>query len=266
MNQKLAKPNQSVVKTLRIVEILSKAKGPVRLSDIAREVELGTSTTLRMLNTLVECGYAWQEEGGARGYALTMRFFQIGQRVASNFTMRDLVHPYLQRLAQETGEAGTFACVMQGKVHYLDVVEGSPDNHIVIRQQVGGSAYMHCTGSGKLFLSQYSEEEFARFTAQPLPRLTQHTVTDPEGLVRELDLTRQRGYAVDDEEYEIGMRCIAAPIRGADGRIVGAISLSGPLPRMSSDRIKSRLLPSLCACAERITALMNGEARAEDTP
>lgn len=258
VTQKLSKINQSVVKTLRIVEILSDAKAPVRLTDLAREVGLTPSTTLRMVNTLVACGYAWQEEGGTQGYALTTRFAQVGQKIAANFSMMDLVHPRLLRLSRETGEAGTFARTMQGKVRYLDVVEGSNNNHIVIRQQIGGSAYMHCTGSGKLFLCQYSPEEFERFLNEPLPALTPHTITERAVLEQELEVTRQRGYALDDEEYEIGMRCVAAPIQNAAGRTVGVISLSGPVSRMSMDRIERELLPALRACAEQITCQMNG--------
>lgn len=258
MTQRLAKLNQSVVKTMRIVEILAESKSPVRLIDLSNEVGLSPSTTFRMLNTLVECGYARQEESGSQGYALTMRFFDIGQKIMSNFSLRDLIHPFLTQLCSETGEAGCCACNVQGRVHYIDVVEGSIANHIVIRQQIGSSAHMHCTGSGKLFLSQYTKAEFDEFVSSPLPALTPRTITDPKDLEYELEITRRNGYAIDDEECEVGMRCIAKPVYNNDQRIVAVISLSGPVSRMSKARIEMELLPALSACTEQIMTAYQG--------
>lgn len=227
MAQKMSKTNQSVEKTMRIVEILARANSPMRLSDIARDAEMPASTTLRMVNTLVECGYAYQEENGSQGYGLTMRFFKIGQQVASHFSIRDLAHPYLVSLAQEAGESCCLAILDHDEVRYLDVVE-SAKNHVMIRQRVGGSAPLHCTGSGKLFLCQYPPEKLAAFASKGLRRLTPHTLTSAEELEYELRVTRERGYAVDNEECEIGMSCLAEPIYDINHKIIAVISLSGP--------------------------------------
>ena len=130
MAQKMSKTNQSVEKTMRIVEILARANSPMRLSDIARDAEMPASTTLRMVNTLVECGYAYQEENGSQGYGLTRRFFKIGQQVASHFSIRDLAHPYLVSLAQEAGESCCLAILDHDEVRYLDVVESAKNSNI----------------------------------------------------------------------------------------------------------------------------------------
>ena len=257
MAQKMSKTNQSVEKTMRIVGILARANSPMRLSDIARDAEIPASTTLRMVNTLVECGYAYQEENGSQGYGLTMRFFKIGQQVASHFSIRDLAHPYLVSLAQEAGESCCLAILDHDEVRYLDVVE-SAKNHVMIRQRVGGSAPLHCTGSGKLFLCQYPPEKLAAFASKGLRRLTPHTLTSAEELEYELRITRERGYAVDNEECEIGMFCLAEPIYDINHKIIAAISLSGPISRMTNMRIDLELIPSLRRATKLITEKING--------
>ena len=242
---------------MRIVEILARANSPMRLSDIARDAEMPASTTLRMVNTLVECGYAYQEENGSQGYGLTMRFFKIGQQVASHFSIRDLAHPYLVSLAQEAGESCCLAILDHDEVRYLDVVE-SAKNHVMIRQRVGGSAPLHGTGSGKLFLCQYPPEKLAAFASKGLRRLTPHTLTSTEELEYELRVTRERGYAVDNEECEIGMSCLAEPIYDINHKIIAAISLSGPISRMTNMRIDLELIPSLRRATKLITEKING--------
>ena len=257
MAQKMSKTNQSVEKTIRIIEILAKSNAPMRLSDIARLAGLPASTTLRMVNTLVECGYAYQEENGAQGYSLTMRFFKIGQMVASNFSIRDLAHAYLLSLSQDTGESCCLAINDHDEVRYLDVVE-SIKNHVMIRQRIGGTAPMHCTGSGKLFLCQYTPEQFSAFIARGLPRLTPHTLITAEALQYELKITMERGYAIDNEECEIGMFCLAAPVYDINQKIIAAVSLSGPISRMTNMRNELELIPRLRQCTSQIMNKING--------
>lgn len=253
----MSKTNQSVEKTMRIVEILAKANSPMRLSDIARDAEIPASTTLRMVNTLVECGYAYQEENGSQGYGLTMRFFKIGQMVASHFSIRDLAHAYLLSLAQDTGESCCLSILDHDEVRYLDVVE-SAKNHVMIRQRVGGTAPLHCTGSGKLFLCQYPPEKLSAFINGGLRRLTPHTLISAEELEYELKISLERGYTVDNEECEIGMFCLAAPIYDIDHKIIAAVSLSGPISRMTNMRIELELIPRLLQAAKQITEKING--------
>ncbi|MEG0900644.1 MAG: IclR family transcriptional regulator, partial [Clostridia bacterium] len=157
-------------KTIRIIETLANAMEPLRLSQIAISVDMPPSTVLRMLATLVECGYAYQEDSDMKRYGLTMRFTQIGQKIADHFSIRG------------TGESGCLAIEDRGQVRYLDVVEAT-QSLITIRQRVGGSAPMHATGSGKLFLAQYSEERLEAFVEQyALKALTPHTIGTLEEL------------------------------------------------------------------------------------
>ncbi len=257
---KLTKGNQSVEKTLRIIEVMADtAGGPLRLSDIAQEVDLPDSTVLRMLNTLVNMGYAYQEEGYLRRYGLTMKFLSVGQKAADHLSLRDIIHPYLAEMSAQTGETCCAAHLRGDRLVYIDVVTPSSGSALTIRQQIGGTAYLHCTGSGKMFLAQYTPEELDRLIRDTgLPALTPHTITDRNELVYELDKCRKNGYAVDDEEVEIGMRCLGAAVLDISGRAAAAICMSGPVSRMSRYRCEQELAPLLRRTAARITAAITG--------
>lgn len=250
--------NHSVEKTLKIIEALAQASTPLRLSELSKMVSMPASTVLRMAKTLVSMGYAYQEEEEPCRYGLTMRFLKIGQMAAAHFSIRDIAHPYLGQISQVTGESCCLAIEDHHKVRYIDVIEGR-GNMITIRQQVGHSGKMHCTGSGKLFLMQYTEEELDRYIEDAgLLSLTPHTITTKKDLQYELKECQERGYAIDDEECEIGMRCIAVPVYDVMDRVCAAISISGPISRMSKLLYETEFAPLLCSMADKVTKKITG--------
>ena len=254
MAAKLSKSNLSLEKALKIIETLADSLGPMRLSRIANDVDMPASTVLRMLNTLVECGYVYQEDEEQKRYGLTMRIVQLGQKVMERFSIRDVARPYLEQLVQQSKESCCLAVEENNNARYVDVIEGT-HNLITIRQRVGGSAPMHCTGSGKLILSQYSKQTLKDFFENnQLPRLTPHTIATYEEMEFELEKIGKNGYAIDDEECEIGVRCIAAPIYDYQQKIVAVVSLSGPISRMTNLRMEKELIPLVCECARQISA------------
>lgn len=251
---KLAKTNQSVEKTLQIVEVMAGARDALRLSDIAKEVDMPASTTLRMVNTLVEHGYAYQNPDTLR-YRLTLRFAQIGSQINAQFSIRDIVHPYLRKLSAQFDESSCLAVEEDMEVIYLDVADG-PDGMLKITQRIGKRAPMHSTGVGKLMLTQYTPEKLQTLAqTKGLTGLTPHTATSLAALQAELNATRDRGYALDDEECELGARCVAAPIYNHRGKVIAAISVSGPISRMTLKRIEE-IAPSLLETTREISALM----------
>ncbi len=252
--EKLTKTNQSVEKTLQIIETMASAREPLRLAEIAQQVQMPASTTLRMINTLVQQGYAYQEPNTLR-YGLTLRFTQIGSQVSAQLSIRDIAHPILVKLSKDFKESACLAIEEDMEVIYIDVVDG-PDGMLKITQRIGKRAPMHSTGVGKLMLTQYSPEKLARLLERKgLARLTPNTVSTMEDLQKEMELIRQRGYALDDEECELGARCLAAPVRNFEGKIVAAISLSGPISRMNLKRI-TEVAPSLMEAANEIARVL----------
>ncbi len=254
MAQKLSKANQSVEKTLQIIEVLANDREPLRLAEISKRVEMPASTVLRMVNTLVEHGYAYQDAQSLR-YGLTLRFAQIGHMISSQLRIRDVVHPYLTELSRVTGESTCLAIEEDMEVIYIDVVDGA-DGMLKIMQRIGKRAPLHSTGVGKLMLINYPPERLDLLAQEKgLSPLTSHTLTTIQELERELDMIQKQGYAVDDEECELGARCVAAPIYDYENHIVAAISVSGPISRITRKRVLE-LAPMVVGAADKISELM----------
>jgi IclR family KDG regulon transcriptional repressor len=144
--------------------------------------------------------------------------------------LRDQAKPFLRQLVERTGECSHLAILAQGQALYIDQVE-SPSS-LRVTTGVGTLAPLHCTALGKVMLA---------FSHEPLPEempvFTPRTISDRETLRAHLDQTRRQGYAIDDEEYEYGVRCVAAPVFDFRGKVVGAIGISGPAGRIGLDRL-----------------------------
>ncbi len=213
-----------------------------------------SSTVLRMLNSLIEHGYAYQEEKSLR-YGLSLRFAQIGNMMLEHFDIREIVHPVLVKLVQQSGETACLSVEQDMRVVYLDVVE-NPNGMMKIRQAVGKSALMHATGSGKLMLAQYSPEKLEKYVARRgLPSLTSYTITNLLTLEKALDSVRKQGFALDDQECEIGVRCFSMPLFGFQKKLIGTISVSGPIYRMSYeyiDEVRTMLQQAISSIDEKL--------------
>ncbi len=237
IRQKAVKKNQSVGKVLQIIEIMAQGKGPMRLQDIAASLGLPPSTVLRFLNTLMENGYVHQDDDSLK-YMLTMKFSLIGDQVSSQYSFRDVIHPYLLSLSEECQESACLAVEQEMTAVYVDVVDG-PENTLRTLQRIGKTAPLHSTGVGKILMLNYDRDRLDRLVDEKgLAPLTQHTITDRQELVRELDRVRKQDYALDNEECEQGVRCVAAPIRDYSGRVIASISVTGPSSRMNRDRME----------------------------
>ncbi|MBN1685195.1 MAG: IclR family transcriptional regulator [Spirochaetales bacterium] len=230
------KRNQSIAKALQIIETMADAPGPLRLQEIGDTLNLPASTVLRFLKTLTDNGYAGQNPDTLQ-YFLTLKFCRIGDRVKSQVKIRDLVRPHIVRLSQELGESTSLAVEQDQLVVYIDVVDG-PDHILQSLQRIGKIAPMSATGVGKVLLIDKSNADIdSLIKSRGLPRLTDKTIVSKSKLLRELQSIRERGFAVDDEECEAGVRCVAAPLRDHTTRVVAAISTSMPTGRLPKKRV-----------------------------
>lgn len=236
--------NHSAKKLLMIIEYLADKTGPARLMDIAKDLGMNPSTVLRFLTTLVESGYAKQESDTAR-YALTYKICTLGSKVNSNIGIGDVAHPYMAELSTLFGEVVCLAVEQDREVVYIDIVQSS-SKMLGSMQRIGHVAPLHCTGIGKLLLLNYSEEQLDRVIADKgLTKFTDKTLTTKKELVEELQSIRWNGYAYDDEECEIGARCIAFPLYDAKKNVIAGVSITGPTTRMSIKQIQLKLQPAL---------------------
>jgi DNA-binding IclR family transcriptional regulator len=245
--------NQSSDKLLRLLEILSEQAEPLRLQDIARLCGMNASTALRFLTALQQRRYVAQDAETAR-YYLTFKLCALAQNLTTSFDIRRVALPFLRDVAHAFAESCHLAVENDMAVVYIEVVNANKT--LMSTQYIGNVAPLHCTGVGKVFLTNYSPAELEQYiAAKKLHAYTEHTLTDPERLEAELDRVRSAGYAIDDQECEIGARCVAAPIRDYTGKIKAAISASGPAVRMTDGHISAHL-SSLLDAAERISARM----------
>lgn len=249
-----ATSNQSTEKAFAVLELLSEAQGPMRLRDISTALGLNSSTALRFVNALQNCGYAAQDPDTQR-YYLTFKICRVANQMRSHTELLPIVRPFMEALFQEIHEALCLAVEQDMCMLYLDV-RMRQNQRLMNMQQVGNSSPLHSTGIGKLLLLNYSEEQLDQMIARKgLTRYTEHTITTKAALLAELDKVRRQGYALDNEETEVGSRCMACPIRDYSGDIVAGISITGPNTRLTDEQVL-HYLPVLSATAAQISAAL----------
>ncbi|HXW76442.1 MAG TPA: IclR family transcriptional regulator [Candidatus Eremiobacteraceae bacterium] len=226
---------QSVERTLDILESLVEFGSEVGLVEISQAVGLPLATVHRLLGTLIARGYVKQNHHN-RKYSLGFRALQMGNDMRQRFSLRLEARPFLQRLVQRVGESANLAVLDDGEVVYIDQAQSSR----ILRMftQVGNRLPAHSTGSGKAMLA-FSPPEIVNGILRRLgmPARTAHTITDPDRFRAELTHIRDVGYALDDEEHEEGVRCLAVPVRDGSGQVVASLSVSGPVTRLNDQQI-----------------------------
>lgn len=251
MEDRVVSNVQSIDRLFSIMELLSTNPRGMSLTEICKETKLPKGTTFRMLSVLIAHGYAAQDID-TKHYRLTMRLFEIGSRVADSTNILSLARPYLEYLSRASGEAVHLVTRVNDDVVYLYKEEAS--NSIVrIASFVGLRNPMYCTGVGKSILAFLSDDEFDAIWSRTRPvQFTANTITSYNLMKSELNLIRRRGYAVDNEEHEAGVRCIAAPILDFNRIPVAAISLTAPAERLGDAEI-ARFAPMVMEAAGNIS-------------
>jgi DNA-binding IclR family transcriptional regulator len=211
-------------------------RGHVSASAIARELSLVRSNVHRLLFTLSRLGYV--EKGVSEEYHLTFSLFELGNTVPHSRNLIDSVRPAMLRLAQLTGETVNHGVLYEDEVLYIDKVEATA--HLKLDREIGSVDPAYCTSLGKVLLAYQEQEERARIlrTLSLVPR-TEHSIDDPDRLRRELDEVKRQGYAFDFQELSLELNCVAAPVFDEKGRIVSAMSISGPAVRFTPEKMKS---------------------------
>jgi DNA-binding IclR family transcriptional regulator len=217
----------------------------VSASEIARKMGIHRATALRLMNTLREAGYL--EFGGRPGH---YRLGPKGRPRQGSKPSLAALHvasiPILKRLAEETGETADLGVLYQGEVVLVQVAEGPQS--VTVRQRVGDRRPAHLTSVGKMLLADLSEAELDDWIGErQLETRTSNSIASPERLRAELALIRQRGYSIDEQEYEIGLICIAAPVQDSSGATVAAVAVSGPSSRLTYHRIHDVIEKIRCA-------------------
>jgi IclR family KDG regulon transcriptional repressor len=247
----LEKPAESSVraldKALSVLEHLSMHDRDVDLATLTREMRLPKTTLLRLLNTLRKHNFVHQDEQTKR-FRLGWALIYLGRSAGRMFNLVEFIHPYLEKLSRDSGETANLVFLDRDRAVYVDQVV--TDNIIRGVPAVGAPLGLHCTASGKALLSALPAAPLEEILGEmQLYRLTEKTITNPAALRREIEQARERGYALDDEETELGGRCVAAPIFGKEGAVVAAVSVMGP-----NNRVNPETFPRLCSLVRETAA------------
>jgi IclR family acetate operon transcriptional repressor len=250
---------QSLSRALAILEALAHSHDGLTLTELAQTVGLATSTAHRLLTTLQQARFV-RFDPFASVWQVGVRAFIVGNAFARTRDVTMVARPYLRRLMEESGETANLYIVEEGEAVCMAQVESRQVMRAIARP--GGRVKMHCSGAGKAILAWLPEREVGKILErQGLPRFTGETLTTPKKLKAVLEEVRARGYATDNEEYEAGLRCVAAPILDDHGAPLASISISGPTARIPDHRLA--LFGALVAeTAKTVTAEVGGGAAA----
>ncbi len=228
---------QSVERTFSIIEALSQAPKGAFLSELSTATALNKTTVHRLLSSLIMMGYAAKDFDTGR-YLLTIKMYEVGSRALRRLDMLTTAKPYLEKLSNVTGEAVHLVIRDGNDIVYI-FKEDKGNNSVRMSSRVGLRSPMYCTAVGKAILAELPEEEIESIwkTSDITPH-TEKTITSFTLLKKQLKTIREKGYAVDDEENERGVRCVGASILDFSGVVAGAFSVSVPVSRMDDNRLK----------------------------
>ncbi len=255
--------SQSSDKLLKILECIACNRMPVRLQELAEQANMSQSTVLRYLNALLSANYVYQEEDTLR-YALTWKICKLGKNLNTHSSLRSIASPYLNKFSVETNLGSCLVIDHDFECIYLDCID-IPTRLTHTLQRIGRRAPLHTTGSGKVLLASYNNATIDEYINEKgLSKVTEHTITSREALFAEMDRVRSRGYGIDEEECEVGLRCISVPLYKYDGKIVAALSAFGDTSVLTHERIKAEIYPLLRSTAAAISLRLG--YKEEDLP
>lgn len=239
---------QSVERAAELLELLADAGGEAALSELAATTGLPLPTIHRLMRTLLALGYVRQLP--SRRYALGPRLIRLGESAGRQ--LGNAARPYLAQIAAELGESANLAMIDRDMAVY--VAQASSGQSMRMFTEVGRRVYTHCTGVGKAVLAQLDDGTVREIVRRVgMPAMTEHSITDVETLLAELATIRERGYAIDEGEQEIGVRCYAVQVPEAPTPT--ALSVSGPDSRVT-DAFGERAVPLLQRRAAEISAAL----------
>src|SRR5262245_19257045 len=239
---------QVLDRALGILDLLADESPELGPSEVSECMGLHKSTVHRLLQVLER--HRLIEKMAPNGkYRLGLKLFELGSKAIAQLDLRGRARQYLERLVLETGETAHI-CVLDGD-RMLSIANVESPRTLRTPSTVGRRTPTHCTAVGKILLAHLPEEEQNELIKKlELTAYTRHTLTKPARLKAELKLIRLRGYAMDDEEFEEGLKCIGAPVMDYTGKVVAAVSVAGPAFRLTEERITAVVRSTIRAASD----------------
>ena len=238
---------QSLERGLSVIRSFDAENARLTLAEVAQRTGLTRATARRLLLTLEDLGYV---SSNARHFSLTPRVLDIGYAYLSSLNIEQIAQPYLEALSERVNESVSVTVLDGADIIYVARV---PTKRIMtISLGLGSRLPAHCTSMGRVLLAELSPAELAAIVPERLEPRTEHTITDRASLETELADVRRQGWALVDEELEVGLRSLAAPLRDASDRAVAAMNVSTHAGRTTTDEIHDQILPAVLAVARDI--------------
>lgn len=221
---------QSILKASSVLNYIAHHNGDAKLADISNDLDINKSTLHGILQSLVHCGLLSQDPDTTL-YSLGLKTYELGKIYEKSFSLTDVARPIMHILNEEFGENVHLSIESSYEVLYIDCIQSK--HAVRTASSVGGIDPLYSTSAGKIILAYADADYIAAYLKQcDFKALTPNTITNADDLIRQVDTARIHGYAIDNEEVEIGLRCISVPILGAGEKLQGVISVSGPTSRM----------------------------------
>ncbi|MBJ7223455.1 MULTISPECIES: glyoxylate bypass operon transcriptional repressor IclR [unclassified Brenneria] len=248
---------QSLTRGLTLLEYIAQANGSVALTDLAQQAGLPNSTTHRLLTTMQQQGFV-RQVGDLGLWTIASHAFIVGSSFLQSRNLLATVHPILRKLMETSGETVNLAVLDQSDCQAIIIDQVQCNALMRMSAPIGGKLPMHASGAGKAFLAALPEEQVTRLLHRKgLHGYTHHTLNSPQNLKENLLQIRKQGYSFDDEEHALGLRCIAACILDEHHEAFAAISISGPVSRITDDRV-TELGALVIKAAKEITQQYSG--------
>lgn len=227
--------NQSLTRALTLLERLSESDSGMHLTDLSYQLGMPAATVHRLLSTFEELDFVEQDPDEGSWF-IGLKAFTVGNAFLKRRDFVASARPYMHALVEECGETVNLGVIDDGQVVFISQVESREVMRMIVR--LGSRSPIHASGVGKTMLANMPQQRVTRILQQRgLARYTDRTIDNPAMLRDELEQVRQQGYALDDEEHAVGLRCVAAPIFDENGQALAAISLSGPKARIVDSRL-----------------------------
>ena len=256
-NSQEARPNnlvQTIERISSIFDVLGHHPQGASIRELSAEIDLPKGTTHRLLSSLAYFRYV-RQDSRTRNYFLGFKLVELGNLLLSHLDLRKEAEPFLRDLSERTQETVHLVFLDRDEIVYLDKIEMHHNpSGLRMASNVGLRNPAHSCAVGKVLLSYLSGAELHHLIKERgLSKRTENTLSDPAQLKEHLSLVRKQGYAIDDEENERGIRCVAAPVYNEAGRVIAAISISGPAFRLTKKMIQEKLKKEVMETAFKIS-------------
>jgi DNA-binding IclR family transcriptional regulator len=241
---------KSVNNALDLLEEFKGDRDELGITELSQRLNFHKNNVFRLLATLETKGYIEQNKT-TENYRLGVKSLGLGQAFIKQFGFVRPVNPFLKEIVEKCNEMAYLGTIRQNTVVYLDVEEAK--QMVKLASRFGCRAPIHCTAIGKAQIAYVSEEELEKLDIlDHMERFTPNTIVDKGEFMKHIKEVAKRGYALDNEEYNPGVKCVAAPVRDYTSRVIAGISVSGPSFRMT-DEVLKKIIPVIKAAGEKVS-------------